>query len=73
MTREQQVDIVAQAIRRAFEQRTNRPRFSKWDKVGEELREAFRFEARAAIEAYERSCKSPRELDASALKQTVIM
>lgn len=60
MTTEHQVDVVAQAIRRAFEQRVKRPKFSKWDKIGEELREAFRFEARAAIAAYE-STLSPHD------------
>lgn len=62
-----QVDVVAQAIRRAFEQRVKRPKFSRWDKIGEELREAFRFEARAAIAAYE-STLSPhaQQLHASA-------
>lgn len=53
MATEQQVEAVARAIRRAFEERCKRPKFSNWDKIGEELREAFRFEARAAIAAYE--------------------
>ena len=52
MSTDEQVEIVARAIRRAFEERTRRTKHSKWEKIGEELREAFRFEARAAIAAY---------------------
>lgn len=53
MTRDEQVDVVAQAIRRAFETRTKHAKHANWQKLGEQVREGFRFEARAAIEAYE--------------------
>ena len=46
-------EIVARAIRRAFEIRVKRPKVMDWDLLPEDVREGFRFEARAAIEAYE--------------------
>lgn len=55
MTREKQIEIVAQAIRNAFGVRSNRrgaePR--EWSDLPEQVRVEFRHEARAAIEAYE--------------------
>lgn len=55
MERAQQVEIVAQAIRNAFGVRSNRP-FVKprpWDALPDKVRDEFRHEAAAAIEAYE--------------------
>lgn len=57
---EHQVEVVAQTIRRAFETRTKHTKHANWQKLGEEVREGFRIEARAAIEAYE-STLSPHD------------
>lgn len=53
MTRDEQVEIVARAIRRAFETRTKHIKHANWGHLGEQVREGFRIEARAAIKAYE--------------------
>lgn len=55
MTREQQIETVAQAIRTAWGARSNRPytKPREWDDLPEQVRADFRKEARAAIEAYE--------------------
>jgi hypothetical protein len=57
MTREQQVDIVAQSIRLAFLRRQGGKGGREWTAVPDNVREAFRLEARAAIEAYERTAQ----------------
>lgn len=53
MPRPEQIEIVATAIRRAFELRVKRPKPRPWHLLPEDVREAFRIEALAAIEAYE--------------------
>lgn len=55
---EHQIEIVAQAIRRAFETRTKHTKHANWQHLGEQVREGFRIEARAAIEAYESTLTS---------------
>lgn len=60
MTRDEQVELVARAIRRAFEARTKHTKHANWGMLGETVREGFRIEARAAIEAYE-STLSPHD------------
>lgn len=53
MTRADQVDTVAQAIRAAFLRRQGGTMPRPWAAIPEQLRESFRLEAVAAIEAYE--------------------
>lgn len=60
MTREQQIDIVAIAIRAAWLIRENRPKPREWDDVPDKVREEFRREARAAINAYEATTGASR-------------
>lgn len=50
-----QVDLVAQAIRRAFLRKQGGKASREWEAVPEQVRESFRLEAAAAIDAYERA------------------
>lgn len=59
MTRDdEQIEAVATAIRKAFEQRVKRPKLRPWRLLPEDVRAAFRLEARAAIQAYESTLKA---------------
>lgn len=53
MQHEQKVEVVAQAIQRAFAGRSTKPKPRDWGDLPEQVRVEFRREARAAIEAYQ--------------------
>lgn len=55
MATEQQIETVAKAIRLAFLRQQGGVRTRDWKDIPEKLRESFKLEAAAAIEAYETS------------------
>lgn len=53
MTRAQQIEVVAQAIRKVWNARVSLPKPREWSALPKQVRRAYREEAAAAIDAYE--------------------